>query len=257
MSSRPTVRDAIVTAARPRLAGDPSAPLERIAGDAGVSRATFYRHFRSRAELLEALDLGPDIDARGRILATAIDLLARDGLRGLSMDEVAERAGVSRASVYRLFPGKATLFSALLEAYAPFAEIGAVVHRLQGRPPEVVLPEVLATTVRVAAPRMEIMRSLMLEISSGAPDAVEAAQAAIRPLFAEVARYFAAQVEAGTIRPIEPMLAAQSVVGPLIFHLLTQPFTGPVTGLVITPDEAARTFAQVALHGLLPAREES
>jgi AcrR family transcriptional regulator len=247
-----SIRVRILHAAGPLLAADPSTPLARIAADAGVSRASFYRHFHSRAELLQALDVEPDLDARARILPAAIELLGRDGLRGLSMDEVAERAGVSRASVYRLFPGKTSLFAALLDAYAPFAELGATLHGLQGQPPEIVLPTLLATTARVAAPRVAIVRSMMLEVSAGNPEAVVAIQAAASPLYAEIAAYFAAQVEAGTVRPVAPVLAAQAIVGPLIFHLLSQSFMGPIAGVAITPDAAAGTFARISLHGLLP-----
>lgn len=254
--ARTTARDAILDAARPLLAQDSSTPLERIVAGAGLSRATFYRHFHSRAALLEALDLEPDLDARARILPAAIDLLGRDGLRGLSMDEVAERAGVSRATVYRLFPGKTALFAALLDAYAPFSQVGGALHALQGQPPEVVLPALLATLVRIVGPRVAIVRSMMLEVSTGDPEALDAAQAALRPLYAEVTGYFGAQVEAGHIRPIEPALAAHAVVGPLVLNLLSQSFMGPVTGIAVSPDDAATTFAQVALHGLLPAPQE-
>ena len=79
----------------------------------------------------------------------------------------------------------------------------------------------------------------------------------IEPLYAEVASFFGAQVAAGRIRPIEPLLAAQAVVGPLFFHLLGQSISEPVTGATIAPEHAAMTFAQVALHGLLPSTQES
>src|SRR5207237_7387278 len=99
-------RTRIRSAARRRLGGDPRATLNTIAGDAGVSRATLYRYFPSRSELLQDLDLEPHPDSTDRILAAAAELVGRDGLRNLSMDELATGAGVSRASVYRLFPGK-------------------------------------------------------------------------------------------------------------------------------------------------------
>jgi AcrR family transcriptional regulator len=256
MPQRTTAQDRILEAAGPLLADDPSASLDRIAAAAGVSRATFYRHFHDRAELLDALDLAPESDARARILAATIDLLGHRGLRALSMDEVAERAGVSRATVYRLFPGKTALFAALIDANAPFTEIGALLHGLQGHPPEVVIPQLYATLVRIVSPRIAIVRSMMLEVTAGEPEAVEAAQAALRPLYAEVARYFATQVAAGSVRPIPPLLAAQAVIGPLVFHLLSQSFAGPVAGLEITPDQAAATFAEIALRGLLPDHQE-
>jgi AcrR family transcriptional regulator len=252
MTPRPAARDRILTAARPLLEEDPSTPLERVAVAARVSRATVYRHFESRAQLLDALDLEPDPDARARILQAAIELLGRDGLRNMTMDDVAERAGVSRATVYRLFPGKSPLFAALLDEYAPFTEAGETLHRLHGEPPETAIPELLATINRIVGPKVPIVRSIMLEVSAGDPEAFEAAQAALRPLFAEVARFFGAQMAAGRIRQVEPLLAAQAVVGPMFFHLLGQPIAAPVAGLTAAPELAAETFAQVVLHGLLP-----
>src|SRR6266498_2074802 len=100
-------REVVLSAARTTLAGDRGASLHDVAAAAGVSRATIYRLFGSRDGLLQALDLEPDPGTRQRVLAAALDLVGRDGLARLSMDEVAATAGVSRASLYRLFPGKA------------------------------------------------------------------------------------------------------------------------------------------------------
>jgi AcrR family transcriptional regulator len=47
--------------------------------------------------------------ARQAILAAAIDLLLEQGLRAMSMDDVAERAGVSKATIYRRWPAKELL----------------------------------------------------------------------------------------------------------------------------------------------------
>lgn len=47
--------------------------------------------------------------ARKAILAAAIELLLEQGLHGMSMDGVAERAGVSKATIYRWWPAKELL----------------------------------------------------------------------------------------------------------------------------------------------------
>ena len=47
--------------------------------------------------------------ARQAILAAATDLLLARGLSAVSMDAVAERAGVSKATIYRWWPTKETL----------------------------------------------------------------------------------------------------------------------------------------------------
>ena len=103
LSVDPTIRRQVVAAARSLLTAQPEASIGRIASEAGVSRATFYRHFGSRDALLAAVEVEPPVPARDRILEAAADLLGRGGLHGFSMEELAVAAGVSRATVYRLF----------------------------------------------------------------------------------------------------------------------------------------------------------
>jgi AcrR family transcriptional regulator len=62
-----------------------------------------------------------------RILDAALDLAAASGLRNLTMDDVARRAGVGRMTVYRRFASKAALVDSLTvrEARRCLARIGA------------------------------------------------------------------------------------------------------------------------------------
>jgi AcrR family transcriptional regulator len=53
--------------------------------------------------------------ARERILATAYELFARRGVRDVGVDEVVERAGVAKATLYRHFPSKDDLVIAFLK----------------------------------------------------------------------------------------------------------------------------------------------
>ncbi|MDQ3938088.1 MAG: TetR/AcrR family transcriptional regulator [Chloroflexota bacterium] len=219
---RPATRDAILAAAADLFARDAGPSIDVVIRAADVSRATFYRHFRSRAELMAALDLQPDPGTRARVLAAAADLVARDGLRAMSVDELAARAAVSRASVYRLFPGKAALFEALVAEYSPFEEITEVLARMSDRPPAEVLPEIARTAARVAWPRIGILRSLIYEVTSQSPDALAGADPRLRQLLGSVGRYLAEQMAAGRMRRMHSMLAAQMLMGPIVFHLLTR-----------------------------------
>ena len=107
------------------LSRDRQSSIDDIATAAGVSRTTFYRAFPSRAELLQALEVQPEPDTRQRVLDASIRLLRTKTLRDLSVDELASEAGVSRANLYRLFPGKAALFRAILLTYSPFEPVMA------------------------------------------------------------------------------------------------------------------------------------
>ena len=54
-------------------------------------------------------------DARERILDTAYELFSSRGVRDVGIDEVIERAGVAKATLYRHFPSKDDLVIAFLE----------------------------------------------------------------------------------------------------------------------------------------------
>ena len=56
--------------------------------------------------------------AHSAILEAAAELLLQRGLGAVSMDEVAERAGVSKATIYRWWPSKETLALDALVAWA-------------------------------------------------------------------------------------------------------------------------------------------
>jgi AcrR family transcriptional regulator len=53
--------------------------------------------------------------ARERILATAYELFARRGIRGVGIDELVDRADVAKATFYRHFPSKDDLVLAFLQ----------------------------------------------------------------------------------------------------------------------------------------------
>jgi AcrR family transcriptional regulator len=76
--------------------------------------------------------------ARERILHSAYDLFARRGIRDVGIDEIIERAGVAKATLYRHFPSKDALVLAFLERREQlwtrdFVEAGA---RRRGQTPE-------------------------------------------------------------------------------------------------------------------------
>lgn len=57
----------------------------------------------------------PEGGARERILNTAYELFAQRGVRGVGVDEVIERAGVAKATLYRHFGSKDELVLGFLE----------------------------------------------------------------------------------------------------------------------------------------------
>ncbi|QUQ69020.1 TetR/AcrR family transcriptional regulator [Kutzneria sp. CA-103260] len=54
---------------------------------------------------------------RAQLLAAAQDVFVANGYHAAAMDEIAERAGVSKPVLYQHFPGKLELYLALLESH--------------------------------------------------------------------------------------------------------------------------------------------
>ncbi len=53
-------------------------------------------------------------ETRERILATAVDLFAENGVHGTSLQQIADRLGVAKATVYHQFATKEALILAVV-----------------------------------------------------------------------------------------------------------------------------------------------
>jgi AcrR family transcriptional regulator len=200
--------------------------MDELAAAAGVSRATLYRLFGSQQQLLQELGLTPPTTVRSRILDTALELVGRHGLAELSMDELAAAAGISRATLYRLFPGKEALFAALVRSFSPFEPIAAVLETMGDRPPAEVIPALVHAMAAAMDGHMGLLLQLLFEFSRDRPsdpdgghgaseDAIEGMRTL--PL---VSRYLAGQMAAGRLRRMDPDLAFQALAGPIVMHLV-------------------------------------
>ncbi|MBV9351818.1 MAG: TetR/AcrR family transcriptional regulator [Mycobacterium sp.] len=80
----------------------------------------------------------PGSSARERIVAAAYELFTRRGIRAVGMDEVIERAGVARATVYRHFGSKDELVLAVLQRRKQLWTYDLIEEqsRLRGNTPE-------------------------------------------------------------------------------------------------------------------------
>jgi AcrR family transcriptional regulator len=252
-------RERVLGKARRVLARGGTPTVADFAAAAGVSRASFYRAFESREALLEALDLHPEPGAGARILEAAVKLVGAHGLHALSMDDVATHAEVSRATLYRLFPGKAALFTSLVHAYSPLEPVTELLKTRQEDPPEVLMPEIARTVYRTfygeGESRIGVLRALFFEISSLSPVTAEGAQDAIRGMVGSLAFYLMASMRDGRLRQMNPLLALQSFVGPILFHLITRPMAEQMLGLDIDGEQAVTQLAESWLRAMKPEKE--
>jgi AcrR family transcriptional regulator len=221
---------------------------------AGASRSSFYRHFPSREALLEALAVAPEPGARERILAAAVEMVGAEGLSSLSMDDLADRAGVSRATVYRVFPGKSALLMGLIQGYSPLEPVIRLLVERGEEPPEVLMPELARTAYRAVygagENRAGLVRALFFEVSGLRPETEEAAADAIRGVVGHLVMYVMGRMAQGRLRQMHPLLALQSFIGPILFHILTRPLAERVLHLDVEGERAVTELAEAWLRAM-------
>ncbi len=254
-------RGRILSKARGLLTTGGNPTVAQVAAAAGVSRSSFYREFESREALLEALDLQPEPGAGDRILEAALTLVGAHGLHGLSMDDLATHAEVSRATLYRLFPGKTALFTSLVHRYSPLDPVAELMASRLDDPPAVLLPEIARTVYRTfygeGENRVGVLRALFFELSSLSPDAAEVTRDAIAGMVGSVVLYLMGHMRDGRLRQMHPLLALQSFVGPIFFHLITRPVAEQMLGLDMNGEEAVTLLAENWLRAMTPEEATS
>jgi AcrR family transcriptional regulator len=119
-------------------------------------------------------------DLKNALIKAGVEILAREGVGGLSLRKVAKQAGVSHAAPYSHFADKQALIAAIsTEGFKQlYSQIEAVLEKHQGYP-ETLLIETAWTYVQFAlnAPdRFKLMFSSVLEKEKEYPDFVEISQ---------------------------------------------------------------------------------
>jgi AcrR family transcriptional regulator len=193
------------------------------------------------AELTEPAPRGRprSVKAHEAILKTAAELLLEHGLDGVSMDEVAARAGVSKATIYRWWPTKQTLaLDALHTEWAAAAPVPRDTGSLRGD-----LLELLSPWARMVSsqPYARLIAALLTEARTDPAFAAEYRERVIEPRRDQARKIFARAIERGEIPAgLDLEVALDLIYGPLYLRLLqnhaplTAAFVRSVIDLVLT-----------------------
>jgi AcrR family transcriptional regulator len=166
----------------------------------------------------------------GAIVATARDEFARRGVEAVSLREVAERAGMTKAALYYHFPNKAELYAAVLDEDA-----GAMLQLVsEARLDEGSFAERLdrlgALVSDYLGERPAVARLFLRELV-GQSDYLEAVGAQrVRDILEVTAAFLAAGIEAGGFRREDPRQLAVSIAGLHLFAFAAADVVSPFLG---------------------------
>jgi AcrR family transcriptional regulator len=157
--------------------------------------------------------------ARQAILEAASELLLARGLSAVSMDAVAERAGVSKATIYRWWPTKETLaLDALYTEWASARPHPRDTGSLRGD-----LLSLLRPWARLAGSRPygRVVAALLTEAQTDPVFAAEYRERFVEPRRQQAREIFRRAIERGEIPPDTKVeVALDLLYGPLYHRLL-------------------------------------
>ncbi|WP_166850206.1 TetR/AcrR family transcriptional regulator [Isoptericola sp. BMS4] len=186
-------------------------------------------------------------EKRALIVTAATALFLELGYDRTSLARIAERSGVSRATLFKQFPSKAALFDAIV------TESWSAADEEDPPPTGDVVDGLTAVGRRYAAllsrPQMTDLFRIVIAELPRFPELADAQFAHGKmPYFESVRGYLLAEHEAGTVRVDDADLAATQFLGMISNHLFWPALLLP--GWQVSPeravqvvDEAVRTFA--------------
>ena len=187
-------------------------------------------------------------ERKASIIASAASLFAAKGFTGTKTKAIAAHAGVSEALVFKHFPSKNDLYTAILAKESPIPCILPELKALADQRDDEKVFAFIATTIVRKAPDMQLMRLLFFSALEEHELADMFFHNHVQVFYDFLSGYIARRMRDGAFRSLDPLLAARAFMGMLIYHrLLSQLFQMPVPH---KSEEIEGTFVSVFLEGL-------
>jgi TetR/AcrR family transcriptional regulator len=140
---------------------------------------------------------------RNAILEAALDVFSTYGFRGSTIDQIAEKAGMSKPNLLYYFPGKEAIYVAVLEDtleewLGPLAQLDPA-----GDPVEEI-GRYIDAKLEMSRTRPKASRLFANEILHGAPAIGDFLRGPLKALVDEKAAVISGWIEAGRLAPVEP-----------------------------------------------------
>lgn len=190
----------------------------------------------------------------GEIIAAALEVFADKGFAAAKLDDIAERAGVSKGALYLYFETKDDIFRAVVrDAVAPnFMAIKSAADAFEGPFAELAPMLLGRAAVMLTTSRLPAVARLVIGESRSFPDLARIWHDTIIFMALNTLTELIARAQAkGEIRPGDPRNFAFSLVGPMVMGALFREVFGPVADQPLDLEALAAQHARTVLEGML------
>lgn len=190
-------------------------------------------------------------DRREQILVEAMACFAERGFRGTTIRALASRVGLSEAALYRYFPSKEALYTAIIDHKMAAVDLVAVMRPVAQHGNEL---EFFAQLAREIFARVEsdpaFLRLLYFSALEGHRFADPFFDSRVKRLREFLTDYISARVAEGRFVRTDPVIASRAFLGMVFDHLNVRLVLGQSEAYPQPVDEVAETFATIFVQGM-------
>jgi AcrR family transcriptional regulator len=194
----------------------------------------------------------PAPDRRRQIMAVAMKLFAQRGFRGTTTRQIAERAGVNEAIVFRHFPRKEDLYWAILDCKCRSAgwrrQLEADLRA--STDDDKAFAAIAEGILRRNTEDTTLSRLLLFSALNHHRLSHRFFRTHVASYYEALAAHIRERIRAGELRRVDPLLAARGFIGMVVYHFLIQELFGGRRYQKFDTRLVARTLAEIWLAGM-------
>jgi AcrR family transcriptional regulator len=179
-------------------------------------------------------------ERKASILAAATALFAAKGFAGTTTKGIARSLGISETLVFKHFPTKRALYTAILAEQSPIPKLLPILKDATEKRDDERVFSCIAGTLSHRDTDSTLARLLLFSALEGHKLSEMFFRRHMRQFYDFLAGYIQERIHEGAFKDVDPLLAARAFMGMIVYHrLLTQIFKVPVPH---TPEIVVETY---------------
>lgn len=192
-------------------------------------------------------------DRRQQIIQVAMELFARQGFEGTTTRQIAERARVNEAILFRHFPHKDDLYWAVIDYKCRNARShSGLEEKLRSNAKDrEIFAGIAEDILRRNTEDSTLGRLLLFSALENHRLSHRFFQTFVAKRYETLAEHIRARIRDGAFRHVDPLLAARGFLGMVIYHFLIQELFGGKRYQKFDLRRVSETLADIWLRGML------
>ena len=191
-------------------------------------------------------------DRRRQLLETALDLFSRKGFEGTTTKEIAAAAGVTEAIIFRHFPNKQALYTAVIDFHHEAGEFDQLLARwkshMDRNDDEGLIHAIIECVIAKYRQDARVQRVLLFAALEGHELGLEHNRQRSYPVFELLLQYLTRRQAEGTLRNCNPGAIVAAAAGMAVHYGMMTELFGFKTD--VDDHQVADAFTSIMMNGI-------